>query len=329
MSGERKITISEEVSKVVDKLQRAKEIPLVRAVGEEKGSKDGIITVIAFLVVGLFAGIVTWAAWQTVSPDTESATANMLSSVYLTFSIAIAVPTAGILSFLFGFVANAIYNAMTDATYNSLVAAGIDPWGYNFWTEFAARNHLNRGLAWALLGLAAGLTVGAHSKSVRRILVTGAGGLTGAFIGGFVFDFITGSEDAAQIIGLAITGGFIGLSVSILEQAAKQSWIEIVKGGMAGKQFILYQREVTIGSSPGANITLIKDPAIEPIAAKIIKRGSTSYLASMSAGLPVSVNGQSGTELPLAEGSLIVLGGTELRFREKAKKVKNTAIIRS
>jgi MFS family permease len=357
MNEIRKIKLDEEslrsgeVAALVDQLQKAKEIPLVREIGQDKSSKDSVVTIITFLVVGLFSGLVTWLAWGSIASDSPAETANMLSSVYLTFSIAIllvltdtaltrslrkvgmglliAIPAAGILSYLFGLLANALYQSMTSSTYQGLVDSGLSPMDMNFYDEFSARNHLNRGVAWALLGLAAGLTVAAHSRSVRRILVTGAGGLIGGFIGGFVFDFITGGEDLAQIIGLAITGGAVGLAVSLLEQAAKQSWIEIVKGGMAGKQFILYQREITIGSSPGANITLIKDPAISPIAAKIVKRGNATYLVSQAAGVPVSVNGQSASELILSEGALVVLGGTELRFREKSKKIKNTTIVRN
>lgn len=357
MNEIRKIKLDEEslrsgeVAAVVDKLQKAKEIPLVREVGQDKSNKDSVLTVVIFLAAGLFSGLITWLCWRTISSEGDVEFQNMLSSVYLTFSIAlvlvltdtgltrsikkvgigllIAIPAAGLLSYVFGLVANAIYQVMTSATYQTLFDLGLDIFDEEFYTEFATRNHLNRGVAWAFLGLAAGLAVGSHSKSARRILVTGAGGLAGGFIGGFIFDFITAGQDFAQIAGLIITGGSVGIAVSLLEQAAKQSWIEIIKGGMAGKQFILYQREITLGSSPGANITLIKDPSISPIAAKISRRGNISYISTQNPGVPVSVNGQSGNELPLSEGSLIVIGGTELRFREKSKKIKNTNIVRN
>lgn len=357
MTEIRKIKLDEdllrsgEVAAVVDQLQKAKEIPLVREIGQDRTSKDSVVTVVIFLAVGLFSGLVAWLLWRTLAEETDTETANVLSSVYLTFAIAIvlvvtdsglsrsirkvgvslliALPVAGLLSFLFGLLANSVYSTMVNATYDSLVASGLSPVSDMFLTEFYARNHLNRGVAWALLGLAAGLSVGAPSKSLRRILVTSAGGLAGGFIGGFVFDFIQAGQDLAQITGLAITGGSVGLAVSLIEQAAKQSWIEIVKGGMAGKQFILYQREISIGSSPAANITLIKDPSIAPIAAKIVKRGNSTFITSSNSGVPISVNGMSASEHQLSEGALVILGGTELRFREKSKKVKNTTIVRS
>jgi hypothetical protein len=342
---------SGEVAAVIDQLQRAKEIPLVRAVGEDKGSKDSFITVVTFLAVGLLSGVFTWLAWRTIDQSTDVNTANILCSVYLSFCIAIslvltdtgltrnikkvgiglliAIPVAGILSYLLGMAASAAYEAMFSTTYQQLVDSGLSPYSDNFWTILYSRNQLNSGMARGIIGLAAGLAVGAHSKSVRRILVTGAGGLVGGFVGGFVFDFVSGGQDAAQITGLAITGGAVGLAVSLLEQATKQSWLEIVKGGMAGKQFILYQKEITIGSSPAANITLIKDPAIAPVAAMIRRQGSGAVIVSQINGVPISVNGQSGQELALLEGAVIVLGGTELRFREKSKKIKNSTIIRS
>jgi hypothetical protein len=163
--------------------------------------------------------------------------------------------------------------------------------------------------------------------AIKRIVITGAGGFAGGFIGGFLFDFFQG-EEIAQITGLVITGAAVGLSVSLLEQVTKSSWLEIVKGGMAGKQFILYQNSITIGSSPAANVTLIKDPAIPGVVATIRRSGSTVSIISADRTIPISVNGVASFEHRLTEGAVIVLGSTEIRFREKAKQVNDSAIIR-
>jgi hypothetical protein len=339
---------SQRVTEVAEQLQYAKDIPLVRTVGSSSGNKDGFVTIVALVVAGLLGGLLTWGTWQILPDASDSFTANMQASFTLTLAIAavlvladgalsrsaaklglsaaISIPSAIALSFLLGLLANAIYTALVDRTISDLQTLGLDD--NSLMETFYARNHLNRGLAWSILGLAAGLSVGVASKSPKRIAITGAGGLVGGFIGGFVFDYITGDGSIAQATGLLITGAAVGLSVSLLEQVTKSSWIEITRGGMAGKQFILYQNVVTIGSSPNANITLIKDPAILPIAATIKRVGTSVVIYAADRSMPVAVDGLAGFERKLEEGSTIVLGSTELRFREKAKKVNDSRIVR-
>jgi hypothetical protein len=343
-------TVREDVVRVADHIERAKEIPLIREVGSDTGSKDGFLTILALLGGGLVGGALVWAFWQVLPETDDTFWSNMNASFTVAVAIAlalilvdgalnrsaaklgrsllIAVPAAIGAAIVFGLIANQVYSTLVESTFDALTAQGFDPSGPAFWEQFQSRNHLNRGLAWMLLGAAAGVGVGASSKSLRRILITGAGGLVGGFIGGFVFDFFQG-EDLAQISGLLITGGVIGFSVSMLEQATKSSWIEITRGGMAGKQFILYQSQVTIGSSPTANVTLIKDPAIAPIAATIRRVGSTVSIIAADRNHPLSVNGVTAFDHVLQEGAVIVLGATELRFREKSRKINDAKIVRA
>lgn len=336
------------VEETVRHIQNAKEIVLVREVGSNTSSRDSVITIAVLTVAGLLGGFLTWATWLVLPQYEDDPTAsNLQVSVSMTVVIAltlvladsalnrsaaklgksllIAVPASLALSFLMGYFANDLYSNMVQDTIRAVSNSGLSY--EDMMDEFLNRNHLNRGLAWSLLGLAAGLTVGLTSLAIKRILITAAGGFFGAFVGGFLFDYFQG-EDVAQITGLAVTGAAVGLSVSLLEQVTKSSWLEIVKGGMAGKQFILYQSNITIGSSPSANVTLIKDNAIPPIAAVIKKFGNSATIQSAAPGLPITVDGVSGFEHPLKEGSLVLLGSTEVRFREKAKQVNNNSSIR-
>jgi hypothetical protein len=114
----------------------------------------------------------------------------------------------------------------------------------------------------------------------------------------------------------------IGSSVALLEQAARTQWIEIIAGGMAGKQFILYKTDISIGSSPSADITLIKDSAIAPLHARIYSQGGRTVLESLNPGLPCSVDGAVDMRFFLTDTSTITLGSTQIRFREK-KNQKN------
>jgi hypothetical protein len=117
---------------------------------------------------------------------------------------------------------------------------------------------------------------------------------------------------------MIVTGLLIGLSMALIEQAAKSRWIEIVTGGMAGKQFILYKTDLTIGSSPRADITLIKDPAIPELAARLTIQGNQAILESLNPSLPVSVNNQVATRTVLTDGAQLTFGSSIVRYREKS-----------
>jgi hypothetical protein len=341
---------SPEVTAVVNHIQAAQQVPLVREVGTAGKSFGGLLTLLWLSLAGIVGGFFTWMTWNLL-PETEDTTAsNIQASMSIALviglvlvlvdsgqsrswpkvgrALAIAAPVGLVLSLILGFVTNTVYGSLVDATYEKIVAAGFDPGAESFWTEFANQNHLNRGIAWSLIGLAAGLTVGITTLAIKRILVTGAGGLVGGFLGGFLFDFFQG-EAAAQIVGLCVTGLAIGVSIGLMEQATKSSWLEIVQGGMAGKQFILYKHDITIGSSPSADVTLIKDPSIPGIAATISRRGSQVFLVSTDPQRPVSVDGAAVIKGLITEGSSIALGATIVRFRERSKNSVNSGIVRS
>jgi hypothetical protein len=239
----------------------------------------------------------------------------------LATSAAIAIPAAIVFGLIIGLIASAYYSAALDRVYQRAneLAFALNWSDAQYYDYISSQYHLPRGIAWALVGIAAGLTVGLASRSWKRLGLAVAGGAVGGFIGGFVFDFITG-EALAQIAGIVILGGLIGGSVALLEQAAKSRWIEIAAGGMAGKQFILYQSEITVGSAPNADITLIKDPGIAPIAARVVSRGSQTTIEALNQNCPVYLNGRLMTRENLSDQDIISIGSTEIRFREKSSQ---------
>jgi hypothetical protein len=153
-------------------------------------------------------------------------------------------------------------------------------------------------------------------------------GAIGGFLGGFIFDFLPG-EFAAQLVGIVILGTLIGLSTGLVEQAAKSRWIEIVSGGLAGKQFILYKKQITLGSSPQADITIIKDPSIPDLAAVIESGGGQARIAATNQMIPVVVNGVAQVNCLITDGDIVTLGSSQLRFREKASDSKVPGALRS
>jgi len=358
-SNEIEITLDDlnnsDVSDIVNKMEEAKKLTMVREVGSvtaaNSNSNSGAIAILILTAGGLAGGVIAFLGYKLLSStgmlDNVSTTVNnLLFTFTLAFVIgmivsiidaastrvaskigiaaAIALPTSIVSGLAIGAIANAFYQAMMTGLYttaNERIGNGESEEAVLSWVRNST--HLPRGVAWLLVGIAAGLTVGVASRSLKRTGLCIGGGAVGGFLGGFIFDFIpTGLEWGAQLLGIGITGLFVGLSMALLEQAARTQWIEIIAGGMAGKQFILYKTDIQIGSSTQADITLIKDPSIAPIHARIFAQGGRNYLESLDPSRPCSINGRVETRMPLEDSMDITIGATVIRFREKAGKAQ-------
>ena len=331
----------------VQQMEDAQKIALVRPVGAPSDSQKGASGGMAILYLtgaGLGGGVLAFAMQKIILPmfsSTNTTGQNLAFSFILAFAVglvvaladaassrvaakigmaaAIAVPSAILLGLSIGAIANGYYSHTMNGlitTASGLISNGESQSDAIKWLQ--TQTHLPRGIAWMIVGIASGLTVGVASRSVKRALLTTGGGAIGGFIGGAIFDYFSGGSDwTPQLIGIAITGLLIGLSMGLLEQAARTQWIEIVAGGMAGKQFILYKSDITIGSSPSADITLIKDPAISQLHARISAQGGRSFIESKDPSKPVIVDGYAASKTAIADGSNITIGGTQIRFRER------------
>jgi uncharacterized membrane protein len=338
---------STKVSDSVRAMQEAATFTTVRAVGAPAPSKGGggiaiLILTGAGVLGGLVAFLVQKGAFSSILADVSSTVSNLTFTFIMAFFIGtivalidasttriaskiaiaagIAIPTSIVSGLALGALANAFYSSATTKIWTDANLRLSNGESEEVVLQ-AVKNamHLPRGFAWLLVGIAAGLTVGVASRSLKRTGLTVGGGAVGGFIGGFVFDFIP--DDllwVSQSVGITVTGLLIGLSMALLEQAARTQWIEIVEGGMAGKQFILYKREITLGSAPTADITLIKDTAISPIHARIFATGGRSLIESLDPNRPISVNGVVGLRMPLEDSVYITIGSTQVLFREKA-----------
>jgi opacity protein-like surface antigen len=265
----------------------------------------------------MFTFIMAFVIGTTVA-IVDAATTRIFSKVGI--AAAIAIPSSIVSGLALGAVANAFYTSQTTRIFTDAYTRISN--GDNEDVVYqSVKNalHLPRGVAWLLVGVAAGLTVGVASRSLKRTGLTVGGGAVGGFIGGFIFDFIPDNLLwVSQVVGIGVTGLLIGLSMAVLEQAARTQWIEIIEGGMAGKQFILYKSEITIGSAPSADITLIKDPSISPVHARIFAAAGRSQIESLDPTRPISVNGAVGMRMQLEDSVYITIGSTQVLFREKA-----------
>ena len=91
----------------------------------------------------------------------------------------------------------------------------------------------------------------------------------------------------------------------------------MLKGPLAGKQFVLFKESTVLGSSPKAEIYLFKDDAIEPTHAIIYNRGGRFEIGDQGTPDGTYVNGIPVKDRLLQAGDQIVLGKTVLEFAVK------------
>lgn len=88
-----------------------------------------------------------------------------------------------------------------------------------------------RGLGWAIMGLGIGTSVGLIKPEKKRMLFCALGGLVGAFVGGFLFNYVCDiipNDVVARGVAIVIMGILIGVGVGLLEQFAKAAWLKVI-----------------------------------------------------------------------------------------------------
>ncbi len=220
------------------------------------------------------------------------------------------------LAFVSGFIAEIVYRHFVFQILRGLTFGDLVNIAPN------AKLYLTRALAWGLFGLGMGVAVAGGLRAKDRVLNGVIGGGIGGAVGGLIFhwaSFNISSETWSRFVGLLVVGLGIGLAIGLVEKARRDAWMHIVRGPMAGKEFILYGTRSVLGSSPQCEITLIKDPAIQPFHAIITTSdaaGGTARMLEPYPGCTISVNGGAVSHHRLRSGDRLSLGAMDLVYSE-------------
>jgi hypothetical protein len=179
---------------------------------------------------------------------------------------------------------------------------------------------LLRGVGWSIVGLSIGISQGMLAPSSKKMRNVVIGGALGGLIGGFLFQIIKDNVQSvilSRLLSLIIVSSAIGFFISLAEEIAKEAWLKVIKGALSGKEFIIYERETIIGSSPTCNIVLFKDSSVSP-QHSIIKNENNRYIISdMHSKNGTYVNDERISDKVLQDGDIITIGNTIFRFNEK------------
>ncbi len=209
---------------------------------------------------------------------------------------------SAVLGFVSGYLAQSMYGEMITDSSSAVNAAFI------------------RAIGWALMGLGIGLAIGLIKPEKKRILFCSIGGTAGAFIGGFLFNYICdiGSNDViARGVALVLMGSLVGVGVGLLEQFAKQAWLKVIRGEFEGKEYLVFAGTTSIGNNGKNNIVLFKDKLVAPHHCDIVQDGSKYVLIDQGSPLGTIVNGMRVSRHILKQGDSIALGNSVLVFNTK------------
>lgn len=185
---------------------------------------------------------------------------------------------------------------------------------------------VGRATAWTFAATGMGLGQGIALKS-KKLMINGlVGGMLGGFLGGLAFDPINlalGEGDTAllsRMFGFTMIGLAVGFFTGLIENMAKDAWLYMKAGPLAGKQFVIYKDPTTLGSSPKCDVYLFKDAAIEPQHAELRAVGTRFQLKDMGTRQGTYVNGRRIETHMLQPGDSVVLGETVLEYAERERK---------
>ncbi len=185
-----------------------------------------------------------------------------------------------------------------------------------------------RSAAWACIGAATGLGMNLVRSTRTQLRNSVIGGTLGGAIGGLFFDPIDrwataslfSGSDISRLVGLLAVGAAIGIFVALIERLARDAWLRVRTGPLAGKSFILYKTPTVIGSSPKSDVYLYKDAEIDPSHASVHRIGTTYEIEDTSTRTGTTVGGSKVRRRRLVSGDQIVMGSTILDFEERQKR---------
>jgi hypothetical protein len=194
--------------------------------------------------------------------------------------------------FICAFVAGIIYTPLTTwAVKDTGDVGGLSPFGF-------VVQLTGRALAWCVAGMAMGLGQGIALRSKRLLLYGFIGGTIGGLLGGLLFDPIDlillgmdkPSAHWSRLIGFTVIGAGVGCMIGIVERLARDVWLRMIEGPLAGKEFLIFKDIMNIGSSPRSAIYLFNDPNVASHHATLRAIGEQCEIENHSNEHPLLVN---------------------------------------
>ncbi len=213
-----------------------------------------------------------------------------------------------------------------------LVASLLGACVFYLFERVALLGFLSRLFGWTLTGVAVGVTVGIFDRDMKKIRNGVLGGAIGGFLAGLFFLPISYllSAMSSRAFAFVLLGLCVGLFIGLAQVILKEAWLTVEQGFRAGRQMILGQDQITMGTSEKASLIFIAYGAkgVEPIHLKISKQKDGGYLLEDNQSRSGTLlNGAAiGGPTPLKDGDAIQFGVNVVRFNERTKHGDGTRL---
>lgn len=217
-------------------------------------------------------------------------------------------------------IANLIYAPMSTfaAGQEGGLAHGMNALGF-------AVQVFGRCFAWGLVGVAMGLGQGIALRSNRLLVFGLIGGVAGGVIGGLLFDPIDLVRDSSDVpsawlsrmVGITVIGLSVGAMIGVVELLARDAWLRMEQGPLAGKEFLVFKDVMRIGASSRSDIYLFNDPLVLDHHATLRASGEAIEIESADQGKQVLVNDRPVRLARLRHGDRIGIGRTVFVYQQR------------
>jgi len=234
---------------------------------------------------------------------------------------------AGVIGLLVGFIGGFLSQILAGLVYGPLNALAMEQQvGFGELTTMGFLTQMTgRGLAWCLAGMAMGLGQGIYLRSGRLLLCGFLGGAIGGLFGGLLFDpidlLLLGADKPssylARLIGFAVIGAGVGIMIGVVELLARDAWLRMVEGPLAGKEFLIFKDTLQVGASPRSDIYLFNDNEVAERHAVIRATADHYEIEAVDQARPVLLNGRSVQRARMRHGDQIGLGRTVFSFHRR------------
>lgn len=283
-------------------------------------------------IIGLLAGLASWAVVEFIIIYQEKFPS------YLILSITLGVIVGIFMSGFFGTnegiflsdgnkilrgIATGIIVGVIGGTSGFLIGqAVLFTVGNNLINSVNAINKialpLTRTISWAILGIFIGITEGIRSFSFSKIKVGLLGGLLGGIIGGLAVEYlprILNNLLMARLTGFLAFGFFIGLFYGMIEKTFSFGILRLLNGKYKGKEFLINQKRIRIGSSKWSDIKLSDYDDIDQIHAEIFVKRKNVNIKNKSKEAIIKVNDGITEQQELKIEDVIQIGSAKFIFK--------------
>ncbi|NQU65936.1 MAG: phosphopeptide-binding protein [SAR324 cluster bacterium] len=228
---------------------------------------------LVFGIIGLLAGLAAWPAAELIL------TFQSAFPTYLVFTVTLGVFFGGIMGgflgsvegitlsirsrILPGIITGILVGAVGGAV-GFLIGQGAlflvsDMFFHSNKTLHTYGIPIARTIGWGFLGFFIGTVEGVRARSWMKIKVGMLGGIAGGLMGGFVIEYLRilyPHFAYTRLIGLLILGFLIGLFYGLFEKRFSQGMLKLLNGKLKGKEYLLVQKAIRVGTSEKTDIQL-------------------------------------------------------------------------